>query len=304
MNSMRRLVCLLALSALLCGLLPVRALAASTPTIEKGLLITPLRQFLSVGAGSAIKSTFTVANLTDEPLSVSLSVKQFSVTDYVYNYTFNDPTNDWLHLGLKNVTLAPNQSQSIPYELDVPAGSAPGGHYYTLFASANLSSQGVNNTIQAADLVYLTVNGKLIHTSHLQDSSIQRLSFGHTIPFRLQPVNTGNVYSFIYVSGQLHGLFVHAPQTAAAHLIMPGKVRALSSSIPSPVFPGIYRATYGYKTADANWVVQESHWVVFIPPWFIAFLLAALLIGGKFLPRKKSSKNSKPKPDPSHSPDE
>jgi hypothetical protein len=267
--------------------LPVPTQAASDPITEKGLLITPLRQFISADAGTTKQSTFSVANLTDQPLTINLLVKQFSVTDYVYTYTFDHPDNDWLHISVDTLTLQPHKTQDIPFSITIPAKSAPGGHYYTLFASSSLASQGIHNTIQAVDLIYLTVNGQLTTVSHLKDSSIHWLSFGHDIGFKLQPVNTGNVYSFVYVSGQLHGLFVRPPQTSSAHLLMPGKVRELSGSIAAPVLPGIYKATYGYKTTS-NWIIQETHWVVFIPPWFIAFLLVLFLLAGRYLPRPKS----------------
>jgi hypothetical protein len=267
--------------------------ASSRPNIEKGLLITPLRQFLSVDAGKTVRSSFSVANLTDQPLTVDLKVEQFSVTDYVYNYTFSKPKDPWLQLSTQQVDLQHNQTKSIDYSIAVPVGSAPGGHYYTLLASATLSSGGIKNTIQAADLVYLTVNGKLTTVSHLESSSIRKVNFGNDIPYTLKPINTGNVYSFVYVSGELHGLFVRPVETSNAHLLMPGHVRTLGDSIPSPVLPGVYRASYGYRT-DTNWIIEESHWIVYIPPWFIALLLGLVLV----LPRvirlhtKKGEKDS------------
>lgn len=285
----KRFVPLLFLVVLLCAALPGDAHAA-TPAQQKGLLITPIRQFLSVDAGKTVRSSLTVANLTDDPRTVTFSAKQFSVSDYAYNYSFSQANNDWLHLDVASIDLQPNQSTDIPYSVNVPAGSKPGGHYYTLFASADVSSQGVKSTIQAADLLYLTVNGKLIRTSHLQSGSIQRLSFGRSIPFRLQPVNTGNVYFFAYTTGELHGLFTHTSASTATHLLMPNKPRAISSSIASPVLPGIYKATYGYKT-DGGQTVTQSRWIVFVPPWFIAVVLGALLLAGRFLPRRR-----KPKP--------
>jgi len=281
-------------------LMPLSSAAASgNPRPEQGLLITPLRQYLSVDAGKSTQSSLSVANLTDKPLDVNLSVRQFSVTDYTYNYTFGNPTNDWLHLGVTSVHLQPNQTSQIPYSLTVPSGSTPGGRYYTLFASANLSSQGLNNTIQAADLVYLTVNGTLTRTSHLQHSSIPWLAFGHSISFSLQPINTGNIYFFAYVSGQLHGLSAKATIAPETHLLMPGAVRTIEGSIPSPVLPGLYKATYGYKT-DAGQSVMQSHLVIFVPPWSIALLLAAFLLLGRLLSRKKHPNPSKPTPDDSN----
>jgi len=282
--SIHLLACLLALQCLV----PALANAgARTPPPEKGLLITPLRQYLSASSGQTIKSSVTIANLTDQPLTVTMSVRQFSVTDYVYNYKFEAPKNDWLHLDLTSVTLLPNQSQTVPYHMQIPVGSAPGGHYYTLFASANVSNGGINTTIQAADLLYMTVKGSLVQTSRLENSSIRHISFGHSVSFSLQPIDTGNVHYFIYVSGQLHGLFVKATPTPDTHLLLPGKVRAVSSSIAAPLLPGIYKATYGYRT-DSGQNITRSSVVVYIPPWFIAFLLTALLVAGRFLPRKKS----------------
>jgi len=278
------IACLLVLQCLVPALANA---AAVTPPPEKGLLITPLRQYLSASSGQTIKSSVTVANLTDQPLTVTMSVRQFSVTDYVYNYKFEAPKNDWLHLDLSSVTLLPNQSQTIPYHMQIPVGSAPGGHYYTLFASAKVSNGGINTTIQAADLLYMTVKGALVQTSRLENSSIRHISFGHNVPFSLQPIDTGNVHYFIYVSGQLHGLFVKATPTPDTHLLLPGKVRAVGSSIPAPLLPGVYKATYGYRT-DSGQNITRSSVVVYIPPWFIAFLLAALLVAGRFLPRKRS----------------
>jgi hypothetical protein len=281
---MKRLVllCVVMLLSVCCSV-TVNA-QSSAPVREKGLLITPLRQFLATDAGKSARSTFSLANLTDSPLRVTLSVKQFSVTDYVYTYQFNQPSEDWIHISVTSLTLQPNQTQTIPYDVNVPAGSAPGGHYYTLFASADLASSGVSSTIQATDLLYLTVNGNLTHSSKLQHSSIHRIAFGRNIPFNLQPVNTGNIYFFVYVSGELHGLFSRPASTPSTHILMPGKVRTLGGDIPSPVLPGIYRAVFGYKT-DTGATIMQARYIVYIPPWFIAVVIAALLLITKFYVR-------------------
>jgi hypothetical protein len=289
----KRLGIVFALSLLLLAGLPGTAHAADKPVPERGLLIAPLREYPKGNAGETVHADFTVANLTDKPLDVRLSVKQFSVTDYAYDYTFAAPKDDWLHLETPIVTLLPNKSRSINYTITIPAKAAPGGHYYTLFASADLESQGIRSTIQAADLLYLTVAGKLNTVSHLQHSSISVVNFGRNINYTLEPINTGNVYSFVYVSGQLHGLFVRPAQTSVAHMLIPGKVRRITDSIPSPIFPGIYNASYGYKN-DAGWVIQQSHLIVYIPPWFIAFVLAGLLVAGKFWHRRRTYTDGTP----------
>jgi len=262
--------------------------ASAATTLNRGLSISPLRQYLNVNAGSQQKSSFTVGNMTDRTITVALSAKQFSVADYTYDYRFSDPKNDWLKLSLTGVSLKPGESRNIPYAVSIPAGTAPGGHYYTLFASADLSTSGLKSTVQAATLLYLTVNGKLVKTGHLQRSSIQHIAFGKEISYTVEPINTGNVYYFVYVTGELHGLFVKSDSTPAGHLLIPNAVRRISDTIPSPVLPGVYKATYGYKT-DTGTTVMKSSYVLFIPPWFIALLLVIILLSTKFRPHKKKS---------------
>ncbi|MEJ0072705.1 MAG: hypothetical protein WDN27_01275 [Candidatus Saccharibacteria bacterium] len=216
------------------------------------------------------------------------------MTDSAYNYKFAPPQNDWLHLDLTTVNLQPRQSMNIPYEITVPARSAPGGHYYTLFASADIPSKnGVSSTIQAADLVYLTVNGTLTRVSHLQSSLHQLVLIRQR--HQLQAA----------AGRHREHLFLHLRQRPAARLAdtaaadlgrpypHPGPSQGTHRSIPKPVLPGIYRASYGYKTDDASWIVQQTHWVIYIPPWFAAVVLGALLIAGNLVPRLKRRRRAK-----------
>ncbi|MFA5004295.1 MAG: hypothetical protein WC498_03415 [Candidatus Saccharimonadales bacterium] len=285
---MKRFIALLVLFILVAAMPWGIVRAAGTPPTTKGLLITPLRKYTAVDAGSAQTSSFTVSNLTDRPLTVTLSIKQFSVANYTYDYRFSDPNNNWVTLGLKQVSLAPNRSQKIPYTISVPVGSAPGGHYYTLFASADMATSGFKSTVQAATLLYLTVNGRFIQTGKLQSGSIQRLAFGNQIAYTLDALNTGNVHYFVYLSGSFHGWLTKPPTPLTAHILLPGTVRHMRGFIPAPVLPGVYRATFGYKT-DSGQTFTTSRYVVFVPPWFIAFILAAVMLGVALRSRKQSA---------------
>ncbi len=264
------------------------ASAASVPQIH-GLSITPLRQYLKANAGVTTQSSLTVSNLTSQALNVHLSVQQFSLTDYTYNYQFTQPKNNWLHIETPDIALQPQHAQTVTYKLDVPAKTTPGGYYYTLLASANLASQGIDSTIQAADLLYLTVNGALTHTSELHASSISRFSFGTPFTYHLNILDTGNIYFFAYTTGTLHGWSAPPATTSAAHMLVPGTIRSLSGNITAPILPGVYTAAYGYRTDNGQTVIQRS-WVVFIPPWSLAFLLALLLIIGSQLRRRQVHK--------------
>jgi len=288
----QRLILLLSLVCLVVSCLgPSSAQAATQP---HGLAITPLRQYLKAVAGTTTNSSLTISNLTDKPLDVALSVRQFSLTDYTYNYQFTQPKNDWLRIHTPTVALQPQQTKAIGYELNIPPGTTPGGYYYTLLASANLANQGITSTIQAADVMYLTVQGKLIHTSEVRSSSISHFSFGRPFTYQLDVLNTGNVYFFAYTSGRLRGWSAKPALTASGHLLVPGAVRRLSGTISAPVLPGLYHAVYGYRTDSGQSVMRRSL-VAFIPPWSIAFLLASILAAGTTIRRRRQRADKPPK---------
>jgi hypothetical protein len=277
-----------ALTALATLLIPANLVsaAAQQPNTPSGLLISPATAFATINAGSQKTENLTVANYTAHPVVVSLAVKQFTVSNYSYTYSFNPPDNNWVTLNSSQVLLTSNQIQTVPYTINVPKGSPPGGSYYTLFASTTLTSGTIKSTAQAASLLFLTVNGKLVRTSTLHSDSIQRLVFGPQIAFHFDVTNTGNVYYFIYVSGKLHGLTAAPSATPITHLIIPGKVRQYAGTIAHPFLPGVYEATYGYKT-DAGASVQKSRLIVYIPPWSIAALLIVLLVANTWHLKKK-----------------
>lgn len=270
---MKRIITVLIFASLM--LVPLHTSAQTPPTDNKGLLITPLREQINLNAGMSKTLSLTVANRTNEPLDVRLFDKQFSVANYTYDYKFHIPQPDLVSIGKSAVQLKPGESQKIPYTIAVPKDASPGGQYYTLFASATLTG-GENVTIQAASLLYVTVNGELYKTTELQSAVVQRVAFGNKINYKLAAKNTGNVHYFVYVSGELSGPSAKPAEPPTTHLLMPNTIRNLDGAISSPVLPGIYQATYGYKTDSGQETLRTSY-VFYIPPWSIAFLLLLVL---------------------------
>ena len=284
---MKRFLTLTCLAILVCGLLPLPVHAAQT----KGLLISPPRTYVSVDAGQEKTSSITVENATSSPMQVSLSVQQFSVNDYVYTQIFSAVKQDWLHLKTNTVQLAANQSTSIQYTLTPPANVTPGGYYFSIFASTQIQKNSGTDTMQAANLLYVTVNGTLTKTSQLKTSHIPRVIFGNTIPYQFSIADTGNVHFFIYTQGSLKGLFTEQTSPPQTHILLPGTIRAIAGSMPSPLLPGLYHVTYGYKT-DSAITVTRTQWIVYIPFWFIAAIGVIILTLERLHLKKRSKQNS------------
>ena len=230
----------------------------------KGLSMAPLRLFVDGAAGTTATGTVTVGNLTTQPMTISLSYEQFSVADYTYNYQFSEPKENWMTLQPSQVQLKPGMTQTISYHLVIPEHATPGGHYFTILASAALDAERKE---QVATVMYATVAGELVRSSTVSHESIPNIVLGGDIPFSFDVKNTGNTHYFMYTSGKLSGLSAQPPSSEVAHILLPQTTRTITGSITAPILPGLYSASYGYRTEDGQHI-GRSALVVYIPLWF------------------------------------
>lgn len=260
---------------------------ANAPLIPqpKGLLISPTVKYINVDTSVAQTSKIYVANNTSKNLIVYLNVKQFSVNNYSYTFQFKNVTNNWVTLQYNRLNLDPNQGKYINYSVNVPNKTAPGGYYYTFFTSANYGNS-LTSTVQSVSLLYMTVNGKLIQNFRVINSSVQHIMFSSSLSYKLNILNTGNVYYFIYNSGALHGLSAAPPSASVAHLIIPNKIRTITGQINHPVLPGIYKASYGFNT-ESGGHFQTAGFIVYLPPWSISLVIVVILAVNLYYSKKR-----------------
>ncbi len=247
---------------------------------NKGLFVTPVREYVDVAPGRTKDGKLTIANFTDKPATVTLSVEQFSVADYTYDYRFTPVEEDWVKFQATSLELQPGKSQAIAYAVDAPPNATPGGHYFSLFATV---SKGANK-VRAATVLYVTVGGLLQRTSEIRHEAVPWISWGGDIPFRLDVKDTGNTHFFAFASGKLDGWTAGTTSAEVTHLLLPGAIRSVGSSMPAPLLPGVYQASYGYKTDTGESVFRTRH-IVYLPPW--ALLIPCGLVLGVVVWRRK-----------------
>lgn len=279
---MRRIGTWAALLITLLSLAPLPTHAAAQQT--DGLQISPVRSELKVDPGGSTGSDIVVANLTKQSLDITLFFREFSVTNTDYDYSFQVSHYDWITISKPELTLAPGQSKTIPFALNPSKDAGPGGYYFTIFASSNVSSGGVDSTIQAASLLYVTVNGTLVQSSKLDSADLPTFIFSPDVTYSFDMTDTGNVYYSIYSIAKLSNIFDTSEGDVAAHTVIPQKQRHLTGTLPSPRFPGIYTATIGYKT-DAGQTVTMVKPVVYLPLWSIVVSIGLAFVVYKVIRR-------------------
>ena len=250
---------------------------------DKGLLITPIRAYKTVAADKTSSGSLTVGNLTRKSIDISLSVEQFSVTDYSYDYVFSPPKEQWVEFETPFLKLAPNETREVKYRIAVPKDASPGGHYFTLFAQAQLEP---GKKVRAATVLYVTVDGEITKTSTIEGAVLPDVSFGNDIPYSLTIHATGNTHFLIYASGKLEGWSVWQKTSDSAHILLPNTNRRIEGSIAAPLLPGLYKASYGYKTEEGQ-LVQQSKNIVYVPIWFLLILVGVIWGIIAFLQRRR-----------------
>lgn len=261
---------------ILASLLVLSPSAIAVEPTNTGLLISPPRYSMDVAAGGATSQQITIANYTKQPLDITLSIEKFTVANLSYEYQITAADKPWIHIEQTNIHLEPADSKQLTFSATPPANAPPGGNYYLIVASATAKNGALMSTIQVAAPVYITILGDLVMTSSLKDShSLSRINFGTSIPFQIDVENTGNTHYQIDVTGRLDGLFTNKSTISTQHILLPDTTRRFYSSIPSPLLPGIYRATYGY-TSNSSGPVIVTGWIIYIPPWSITVLIISI----------------------------
>lgn len=255
-----------------------------------GLGISPMRQEKTLQANKSESGTITVSNLTDKPMKVNLSIKQFSVKDYSYEYQFKTPLHNWVAFrNGESLELKPGQKSKVSYDVVVPGDVATGGYYYALLASTPMTNTGVRATVQVASLLYLKVNGSDARPSGaIYNDKVPFVVFGDKIPYKFDVRNTGNVHFKGDFYAQMGGVPGKNPTIVTAHVILPSTTRSIKGDVPAPFLPGVYQITYGFKADYAENPITKKISIVYIPPWSIVALL--LLAGGAWFILIKSGR--------------
>lgn len=265
----------------------------------KGLTINPVRTELNIAPGTSETKTLSVTNTNTGPITVYLTVEEFSVIGEQYDYAFNVETqlSKWVTFTPNVVSLEVGQTKEVSYTVGAPYDAEPGGRYISMFASteAGKPDEGAQSIQRVGSLLYITVSGDISRSGTLISLNSPWLITGPA-DWSAQLANTGTTHYRSNYNVMVQNLF-GGSETGSSEgnaLVLPSTVRAISGELPTPKMPGIYKITYTVSLGDSP-AKEETRYVLYMPSAVLVILLFTAVLagalGGEYHSRKKQKAN-------------
>lgn len=291
MGKLRALLGIGLVSLAVIGAVPSAALAQNTPANKPGksaLAVSPAIVEHILTPGKSKQFTLRVTNLTDFPLPISGSVKNFITLEQVIsskNLALYDASK-WFTITEPDFILQPKQTRAVSVSISPPSGSEPGGHYATVYFQPLLPAGALTPSTaylsaRVGSLAFLIVPGALDERLIVQGFKTTGLQQSSPIDFTIDTENSGNVHLSPNGKITLTNIFSNkaGETTIRQGVILPGTKKTFNASFDRSLPPGRYTATatitYGaeQKTITKTEVFWIIPWVLILGP-FPAFLAA------------------------------
>jgi hypothetical protein len=107
------------------------------PSRADALVLAPAKVEIEAAPGNVVRDRIILLNDSEETVTYYSSVERFEAQGETGtpNFVASDTgLASWVTV-TESVTLAPNESEEIPYTINVPVGAEPGGHFAAIFWS-------------------------------------------------------------------------------------------------------------------------------------------------------------------------
>jgi hypothetical protein len=273
-----------------CLLLAKPLLAAETST---GLSAIPPRLEVTVNADASNTQIIKVRNESQEPKTITVSVRDFIVTDNKGTPNFIDDFSEelnnrwaassWIQVSPTSLTLKGGETKNLTLTVLPPANALPGGHYAAVVYSPKSNSlygsaTGASIKTNVGTLVYVSVPGDINQSATIKSFTAPGFSEFGPIDFNATVKNSSDVHiqpvGAITVKNWLGG------KTAQLNLdstnIFPYTTRDFKNTLDKKWLFGRYKATMQavYGTAGGLITATIFFWVI---PWRLIILIIAAI---------------------------
>lgn len=156
----------------------------ATPAKAASLIISPPRIDLEGKPGDVFQQTIKITNSGDKDLTLTTKVTDFIVQDnsgtpiqITSSASGKYLASPWFVLDRAEITLKPQQTESIVAIIEIPRGALPGGHYAGVYFSpvekSKLDTTGAVIVPQIGSLFGITVAGDMKYEALIKEFSVK-----------------------------------------------------------------------------------------------------------------------------------
>ncbi|HEY8992472.1 MAG TPA: hypothetical protein VIM37_01320 [Candidatus Microsaccharimonas sp.] len=279
------------------------ASAHADANTSQAITLSPASTEVSIDPGSTATKSVDVINSGQDSFNVAITSLPYYVLGENYDPHFTQlpgtvDASKWVKLSQTSATVDGYKVLTVPYTIEVPRDTAPGGYYAVVFAetSTDGAKTGVVSHNRVGNILYITVNGAIKTGSSLTGDPIPLISLGGSIPIAIKVSNSGGTHFITkatYSVTSFKGDTVFSASTE--RYVLPQTEREIASSWSPQSLFGIF-TVHRSATIDGVLKTLPDEKIVIINPWIIVAgtFLIGILIGVPFT-RARLRRRSKEK---------
>jgi hypothetical protein len=267
------------------------------------LTVIPPKQDVLINPGENFSTSVKFLNQGDSPVSGTLTVSDFIVTDNNGTPVFLDNPQvvgtttipakysaaKWINIPSDSMVIAAKGNASVPITIKVPKNAVPGGRYAAILFQPSgeltlgnpTSAQETPVAIRLASLIYIRVAGPIAENALVKSFRAPSFLEYGPISIATEILNEGNYHISPKGTIALKDVFgrVVAKSDLETKNIFPGTSRTYSNELGNKLMFGKFTATLS-ATYGANGQLLTSTLSLWILPWkmMVAILLGIVII--------------------------
>jgi hypothetical protein len=273
-----------------CVAQPAPAFAADASVgASDSIAITPATQKIDVKAGTTVSSTITVINDGKTGYTFIVYGRPYSVKNEQYEAQFektaaNTDLYQWVNFAKVSYHLAPGERVDVPYDIQVPASAASGGHYGVIFAETQpdtTTSSSVLRKKRVGSIILATVDGVIINKGSLigSEATFWQPVAPLTVTNRIE--NKGNTDFQATVGTNVEDLFGSVKYAERKDFVVyPNTIRQIAFSWDKGPWFGLFKVKQ--TVIILGKATTTSHFVLLAPRWLALLLVALILFGAGY----------------------
>lgn len=270
------------------NLFPIKANAQADVI---SLVVSPPTFELTANPGGEIVNSIKVTNATDKPIVVKTSKRNFTAVGEEGSVTLEDEDNgtfslaSWMYVDPAEVTIEPKETRLFNFQIKVPVGAEPGGHFGSVVFMAGGIQQGSGGGAAVAEeiasLVLLKIAGDIKEEAKIETFTTEKAYYEYApVTFDTRVKNIGNVH--MKPTGFISVTNIFGKQVAKIDVntknVLPGAIRKYQDKWESKWLVGKYTATLVLNYANGNKTLSQTTNFIVFPHKIAGAVLAVAII--------------------------